>query len=100
MIMKRFAIDAYGGKDATDGAVHHFTVQAETLVAAIELIKESAGHGRYVRFDVVEDELEIEGEEAAILEGQTAPIRDQPKDASDALSGDGFRPPGSELRPA
>lgn len=76
--MKLFVIEAYGGKDSTNGHIHHFMVQADTLDDAIALIKENARPAQYARFDVVEEEREIEAEEAAILEEADGPHQRSP----------------------
>lgn len=65
--MRMFMIEAYGGPLTTDGAVHHFAVQAESADEAIRLIRDSIQGALYGRFDIVEIGDEIGAEEAAIV---------------------------------
>ena len=65
--MRVFMIEAYGGATTTDGAIHHFAVQAETADEAIRLVRHSMQGQRYGRFDVVEIGDEIVADEAGII---------------------------------
>jgi hypothetical protein len=65
--MRIFLIEAYGGKDAIDGAIHQFTVQAETLDETLEIVRHSAQGQRYDRFEVVEETEEFEPGEPGII---------------------------------
>ena len=68
--MRIFMIEAYGGKESTDGAIHHFGVQAETLDEAIDIVRQSARGRRYERFEATEETAEFEaGEPGIISEG-------------------------------
>lgn len=65
--MKLFAIEAYGGKQTTDGAIAHFTVRAECAANAIEIVRASDLGQRYHRFDVIDETVEKEAADAGIL---------------------------------
>jgi hypothetical protein len=65
--MRTFIIEAYGGKGLTNGPIAHFTVSAETLDDALELLRQSNAE-RFARFDVVQEGEEFEGEERRIVE--------------------------------
>jgi hypothetical protein len=65
--MRIFLIEAYGGKEAIDGAIHRFTVQAETLDEAMHIVRRSAAGQRYNRFEAVEETGEFEAGEAGII---------------------------------
>lgn len=71
--MRLFIIEAYGGKFTTDGAIHHFAVQADTAEQAIRLVRSSAQGQRFGRFEVVEIGEEIAAEEPAILSDEEGP---------------------------
>jgi hypothetical protein len=65
--MRIFVIEAYGGKGLTNGPIAHFTVSAESLGEALDLLRQSNAD-RFARFDVVQEGEEFEGEERRILE--------------------------------
>ena len=65
--MQVFMIEAYGGVATTNGAIHHFAVQAETADEAIGLVRHSAQGLRYGRFEVIEIGNEIDADEAGII---------------------------------
>ena len=65
--MKLFLIEAYGGS-RTDGAIHHFTVRANTLDEAMTLARQSKEGGRYGRFDLIEESAEFKADEPGIIE--------------------------------
>ncbi len=65
--MKLFLIEAYGLK-GTDGAIHHFTVRANSLDQAIALVRESGEGSRYGQFDLIEESAEFEHDTPAIIE--------------------------------
>ena len=71
--MKVFMIEAYGGKQGTDGAIAMFTVHAEDVEQAIEMIRQSESGDRFGRFEIVEEGGEVETEEPDIVE-----VRDLP----------------------
>ncbi len=58
--MKLFVIEAYGGKGAVNGPIGHFTVLAETLGEAVELIRSSASGGSSDRLEVIEEREEAD----------------------------------------
>jgi len=64
--MRIFIIEAYGGKGLTNGPIAHFTVSAETLDQALELLRRG-NTDRFARFDVVQEGEEFEGEEQGII---------------------------------
>jgi hypothetical protein len=67
--MHIFMIEAYG-EGSTDGAIHHFTVQAETLDEAIDIVRRSAQGQRCQRFDATEHRRDFEaGGPGIISEG-------------------------------
>ena len=68
MVMKLFLIEAYGGSQGTDGAIHHFTVRADALDQAIALVRESEQGSSYSRFDLIEESAEFNADEPAIIE--------------------------------
>lgn len=65
--MQVFMIEAYGGAATTNGAIHHFAVQAETADEAIRLVRQSTQGLRYGRFEVIEIGDEIGADEAGII---------------------------------
>ena len=65
--MRIFVIEAYGGKGLTNGPIAHFTVSAESLDDALDLLRQSNAN-RFARFDVVQEGEEFEGEEQRVLE--------------------------------
>ena len=71
--MKVFVIEAYGGKESTDGAIVHFTVNADSAAEAVEVLRRSIHGLLYKRFDVVEEAAELEAEGPGIIaEGEGA----------------------------
>ena len=60
-------IEAYGGKLTTDGAIHHFAVQADAADEAIRLVRHSVQGQRFGRFEVVEIGDEVGAEESGII---------------------------------
>ena len=73
--MRIFVIEAYGGQASTDGAIRHFTVQAESLDEAIEIVRRSRLGQGYQRFDATEQTGEFEaGEPGIISEGDVPSI--------------------------
>lgn len=71
--MRIFRIEAYGGIASTNGAIHHFAVQAETPDDAIRLVRHSIHGQKYGRFEVVDISDETEADEAAILDESDRP---------------------------
>ena len=65
--MRLFVIEAYGGKEHTDGPIAHFTVSAATIEEAIEFVRETDGARRFARIDVVQEGKEFEGAETGIV---------------------------------
>ncbi len=65
--MKIFIIEAYGGKQTTDGSIAHFTVHADNLDHAIDLVRQSSHGQRYAHFEVVEETAEFNAEEPGII---------------------------------
>jgi hypothetical protein len=53
--MKQFVIEAYGGPQATNGSVRHFTVQAEDIDEAVALVRRSISGAKYARFDLIKE---------------------------------------------
>ena len=73
--MKTFVIEAYGGKESTDGAIVHFTVSADSAAEAVEVVQRSSHGLRYDRFDVIEEIGERETEEPGIIAESEGPYR-------------------------
>jgi hypothetical protein len=71
--MRIFMIEAYGGKGSTDGAIHHFSVQAETLDEAIDIVRRSAQGQRYQRFEATEQTGDFEAGEPGIISAGDGP---------------------------
>ncbi len=65
--MKIFVIEAYGGKQTTDGSIAHFTVHADSLGDAIDLVRQSSHGRRYAHFEAVEETGEFDAEEPGII---------------------------------
>lgn len=65
--MKMFVIEAYGGKQTTDGPIAHLTVNADSPAHAIDVVRHSSLGQRYARFEVVEETEEFEAEEPGII---------------------------------
>lgn len=73
-VMKMFTIEAYGGRETTDGPIAHFNVQAETIDEAINLVRRSARGHRFAHFEVMEESAEFEGDTAAIISESEGPF--------------------------
>lgn len=69
--MKLFTIEAYGGPQSTNGPIAHFTVHADSVDEAVELVRHSGGGHRFHRFEVVEESPEFKGDVAEII-GESA----------------------------
>lgn len=65
--MKVFVIEAYGGKQTTDGSIAHFTVCAESVDDAVAIVRQSNRGLRYDRFDVIEETAELRSDEPGII---------------------------------
>jgi hypothetical protein len=64
--MKIFVIEAYGGAHS-DGPICHFTVQAESLNEALELVRQTPRATALDRFEVVEETPEYEADTPGII---------------------------------
>ncbi len=73
--MKMFTIEAYGGRQTTDGPIAHFNVHAETIDEAINLIRQSRLGQRFARFEVMEESAEFEGDTPEIIGEGEGPSR-------------------------
>ena len=71
--MKMFTIEAYGGRETTDGPIAHFNVQAGTIGEAINLVRHSARGHRFARFEVMEESADFEGDMAGIISESEGP---------------------------
>jgi hypothetical protein len=69
--MKMFTIEAYGGSRTTDGPIARFSVHAESVDEAVDLIRRSPQGDRFGRFEVVDESAEFDGDLAEII-GETA----------------------------
>ncbi len=69
--MKMFTIEAYGGPHTIDGPIARFTVHAESVGEAVDLIRHSPQGDRFGRFEVVDESAEFDGDLAEII-GETA----------------------------
>lgn len=65
--MRIFIIEAYGGEGLTNGPIAHFTISAETLDQALELLRRENAD-RFARFDVVQEGEEFEAEAQGIID--------------------------------
>ncbi len=65
--MKIFIIEAYGGKESTDGPIANFTVQAPSVDEAVELVRHSRHGQRFERFEVMEETGEFDVDEPGII---------------------------------
>jgi hypothetical protein len=65
--MRIFMIEAYGGMGSTDGAIHHFSVQAKTTDEAIDIVRCSEQGQQYQRFEATEQSADIEAGEPGII---------------------------------
>jgi hypothetical protein len=70
--MKIFMIEAYGGEH-TDGPICHFTVQAESLNDAVELVRQSPRAKNLDRFEVVEETADYEADTPGIISQEDGP---------------------------
>ncbi len=66
--MKLFLIEAYGSATSTDGQIHHFTVRADSLEDAIDLVRQDPEGQGFRHFDLIEESAEFEAEEPAIID--------------------------------
>ena len=73
--MKMFTIEAYGGRETTDGPIGHFNVHAETIDEAINLIRHSRFGQRFAHFEVMEESAEFEGDTPEIISEGEGPWR-------------------------
>ncbi len=76
--MRMFTIEAYGGRVTTDGPVAHFTVHAEDVDEALNLVRHSALGRRFVRFEIVEESPEFEGDTPEIISESEGPYERSP----------------------
>jgi len=70
--MKIFVIEAYGGEH-TDGAICHFTVQAESVNQALDLVRATPRAQKLDRFEVVEETPDYETETPSIISQGNGP---------------------------
>jgi hypothetical protein len=75
--MKMFVIEAYGGKQTTDGPIAHITVNADSAADAIDVVRHSSLGQRYTRFEIVEETSEFEAEEPGIIAESEGPYAGQ-----------------------
>ena len=66
--MKVFVIEAYGGPQATNGAIRHFTVQAEDIDEAVALVRRSISGAKYARFELIEEAERAETDFSGIVD--------------------------------
>jgi hypothetical protein len=72
--MRMFTIEAYGGPHTTDGPIARFTVHAESVGEAVDLIRSSPQGQRFGRFEVVDKSVEFEGNVAEIIGESAGPF--------------------------
>ena len=65
--MKIFAIEAYGGKDKTDGSIAHFKVYADSAAHALDIVRHSHLGLRYANFDILDESEEFQSDESGII---------------------------------
>ena len=70
--MKIFVIEAYGGKHS-DGPICHFTVQAESVDQALELVRATPRAQSLDRFEVVEETPDYETDMPGIIDQGDGP---------------------------
>jgi hypothetical protein len=75
--MRIFVIEAFGGREATDGGIARFTVHADTVDEAIDVIRHSATGQRYDRFEVIEETGDFEADTPGIIEEQHGTAADE-----------------------
>ncbi len=71
--MKMFTIEAYGGPH-TDGPIARFTVHAQSVGEAVDLVRRSPQGDRFGRFEVVDESAEFEGDVAEIIGESEGPL--------------------------
>lgn len=76
--MRIFIIEAYGGKETTDGSIAHFTVHADTVADAMDFVRHSKLGQRYGRFELVEETEEFEPGEPGIIAETEGPYLREP----------------------
>jgi len=76
--MKMFTIEAYGGQQSTDGPIAHFTVHAESIDEAINLVRLDALGRRFAHFVVMEESPEFEGDMAETISVSEGPYERTP----------------------
>jgi hypothetical protein len=64
--MKMFVIEAYGGVHA-DGPICRFTVLAETLNEAVDLVRETPRAQGLDRFEVIEETPEYDSDTTGVI---------------------------------
>jgi hypothetical protein len=65
--MRIFVIEAYGGREGSDGPMMNFAVHAATLDEAIGAIRSSPRGQRFGRFEVIEETSDAEGDGPEII---------------------------------
>ena len=71
--MQIFVIDAYGGPSKTDGAILHFTVQADSAEEAIAIVRQSPRGHTFERFEIVSETPAFEPDVPTIIEETEGP---------------------------
>lgn len=75
--MRMFTIEAYGGR-AKDGPIAHFTVHAEDVDEAVNLVRHSALGQRFAHFEIIEESPEFEGDTSEIISESEGPYERSP----------------------
>jgi len=73
--MRLYLLEAY---ESAYTALQHFTVRAETLEKAIELVRRSTDGGPYEHFDLIEESDEFAAALPAIVEAGKGSYLEQP----------------------
>jgi hypothetical protein len=69
-----FTIEAYGGPHTTDGPIFRFTVHAENMAEALDLIRHSPQGQRFGRFEIIDETAEFAGDVAGIVGESAGPF--------------------------
>jgi hypothetical protein len=71
--MHIFVIEAYGGPARSDGAIRHFTVQAESADEAVAIVRQSPRGQPFERFEIVSETPAFEPDQPSIIEESDGP---------------------------
>lgn len=75
--MRMFTIEAYGGPHSTDGPIAQFTVHADSIDEAVDLIRRSPQGHRFGRFELLDESAEFGGDVAEIVGESAGPFENK-----------------------